>query len=65
VRSVHSSIADSQDNAWSSSIIIMSAAKTGLEASDEVCACCGIAAVDDIKLKLCDGGLRPREILRR
>jgi hypothetical protein len=36
--------------------IIMSAAKSGLEASDEVCACCGIAAVDDIKLKLCDGG---------
>ena len=24
--------------------------------ADEVCACCGIAAVDDIKLKLCDGG---------
>jgi hypothetical protein len=23
---------------------------------DEVCACCGIAAVDDIKLKKCDGG---------
>ena len=23
---------------------------------DEVCACCGIAPVDDIKLKLCDGG---------
>ena len=26
------------------------------EGSDEVCASCGIAAVDDIKLKLCDGG---------
>jgi tetratricopeptide (TPR) repeat protein len=24
--------------------------------ADEVCACCGIAAVDDIKLKDCDGG---------
>jgi hypothetical protein len=22
----------------------------------EVCACCGVAAVDDIKLKMCDGG---------
>jgi len=59
VRSVHSIILPLPTlkyNAWSSSIIIMSAAKTGLEASDEVCACCGIAAVDDIKLKLCDGG---------
>ena len=27
-----------------------------LEAADEVCACCGIAGVDDVKLKLCDGG---------
>ena len=27
-----------------------------LAAEDEVCACCGIAAIDDIKLKLCDGG---------
>jgi hypothetical protein len=25
-------------------------------AADEVCACCGIAGVDDIKLKICDGG---------
>jgi hypothetical protein len=25
-------------------------------AADEVCACCGIAAIDDIKLKKCDGG---------
>ena len=31
-------------------------AKSGLETSDEVCASCGIAAVDDIKLKMCDGG---------
>ena len=23
---------------------------------DEVCACCGIAGVDDVKLKICDGG---------
>ncbi len=27
-----------------------------LDASDEVCACCGIAAIDDIKLKVCDVG---------
>jgi hypothetical protein len=27
-----------------------------LAASDEVCASCGIAAIDDIKLKACDGG---------
>ena len=27
-----------------------------LEAADEVCASCGIAAVDDVKLKSCDGG---------
>jgi tetratricopeptide (TPR) repeat protein len=26
------------------------------DAHDEVCACCGIAEVDDVKLKLCDGG---------
>jgi hypothetical protein len=26
------------------------------EGLDEVCACCGIAEVDDVKLKLCDGG---------
>jgi tetratricopeptide (TPR) repeat protein len=26
------------------------------EELEEVCACCGIAAVDDIKLKICDGG---------
>ena len=23
---------------------------------DEVCACCGVAAVDDVKLKICDDG---------
>jgi len=27
-----------------------------LEGGDDVCACCGIAAVDDIQLKICDGG---------
>src|SRR5210317_1477905 len=27
-----------------------------LDASDEVCASCGTAAIDDIKLKVCDGG---------
>jgi len=27
-----------------------------LAASEAACACCGIAAVDDIKLKVCDGG---------
>ena len=27
-----------------------------MEADDICCACCGIAQVDDIKLKLCDGG---------
>jgi tetratricopeptide (TPR) repeat protein len=27
---------------------------SALEASDEVCACCGIAAVDDTRLKFCD-----------
>ena len=26
------------------------------KAADEVCASCGIAEVDDVKLKLCDGG---------
>ncbi len=26
------------------------------DAEDEVCASCGVAAVDDVKLKLCDGG---------
>ena len=26
------------------------------EGLDEVCACCGIAKVDDIKLNICDGG---------
>jgi hypothetical protein len=26
------------------------------EGLDEVCACCGIAGVDDVKLKLCNGG---------
>jgi tetratricopeptide (TPR) repeat protein len=33
---------------------MMSADDTDL--SDEVCASCGIAAVDDVKLKMCDGG---------
>jgi hypothetical protein len=28
----------------------------GGDVHDEVCACCGITAVDNIKLKLCDGG---------
>jgi hypothetical protein len=50
---------------WSSKIvfiIIMSAKSEQLEqqhlsgAEDEVCASCGIAGVDDVKLKLCDGG---------
>ena len=27
-----------------------------MEAEDEICASCGIAPVDDIKLKICDGG---------
>ena len=29
---------------------------TGAAAADEVCASCGTAAVDDVKLKDCDGG---------
>jgi hypothetical protein len=41
---------------------IMSGEKSELEqrhlsdAADEVCACCGVAEIDDVKLKLCDGG---------
>ena len=38
----------------------MSGEKSELEQQqsdlDEVCACCGVAAVDDVKLKICDGG---------
>ena len=34
----------------------MSAKQVEIDDVDEVCACCGIAAVDDIKLKDCDGG---------
>jgi len=36
----------------------MSAKSEQLEGdgTDEVCACCGIAAIDDVTLKDCDGG---------
>jgi hypothetical protein len=41
--------------------VIMSAKSEELEqelkgAKDELCACCGVAAVDDVKLEDCDGG---------
>jgi tetratricopeptide (TPR) repeat protein len=44
---------------WQASI--MSGEKSELEQrhlsdADDVCACCGIAGVDNIKLKICDGG---------
>ena len=34
----------------------MSAKSEEIDDADEVCACCGIAGVDDVKLKDCNGG---------
>jgi hypothetical protein len=44
----------STDDKTSTSVDIRASLKE--EGLNEVCACCGIAGVDDIKLKMCDGG---------